>query len=83
MRYIIEWSDTATHRGELSLDDATLATHAMESGTLRALLAGALREPTHGEVIAMIQANAHLRMMLLEGLLAPQPLANTHHTPAL
>jgi hypothetical protein len=81
MRYIIEWSDTATHRGELSLDDGTLATHAMESGTLRTLLAGDLREPPHGEVIAMIQANAHPRMMLLEGLLDPQSLAHTHHTP--
>lgn len=81
MRYIIEWSDTATHRGELFLDDGKLATHAMESGKLRTLLAGALREPTHGEVIAMIQANAHLRMMLLEGLLESQPVTNTHHTP--
>lgn len=81
MRYIIEWSDTATHRGELSLDDGTLATHAMKSGKLRALLTGAIREPTHGEVTAMIQANAHLRMMLLEDLLDAQSVANTHHTP--
>lgn len=52
----------------------------MKSGTLHALLAGALREPTHGEMIAMIQANAHPRMMLLEGLLHFQSLANTRHT---
>lgn len=72
MRYIIEWSDTSTHRAELTLDDEMLAARAMQSTQLRALFAGTPREPTEDEVVAMIRANAHLRVMLLETIIAPQ-----------
>lgn len=81
MRYIIEWSDTSTHRAELTLDDKTLAARAMQSAQLRALFTGTLREPTEDEVVAMIQANAHLRVVLLQTIVVPQHVANTQDPP--